>query len=150
MVDDPYEVKIKLYVRLTRTPFYVEKILTLKSMSDSIEFEENILNEGDEEIKFTWGHHPVIGKPFLDENCVIDICDNSSGQTYDIDYSGNSIVELGEDFKWPIAKGKDGKKIDVSRILPQDSKTAFNVFTKRYKRGMVWHYQYQIKILGSV
>ena len=125
LIDDPEEIKIKFYVRLTRTPFFVEKIVTLRSMSTSLEFEETILNEGDEEIKFTWGHHPVFGKPFLDENCVIDVPENSSGHTYEVDYSGNSIVESDRDFDWPLAKGKKGNDIDLSLILSQEAKTAF-------------------------
>jgi len=135
LVDDPGEVKIKFYVRLTRTPFFVEKIVSLKSMSTSLEFEETILNEGDEEIKFTWGHHPVFGKPFLDENCVIDVPGDSSGHTYEVDYSGNSIIELDRDFDWPMAKGKKGKDIDLSQILSQDAKTAFNVYISNIKEG---------------
>lgn len=135
LVDDPEEVKIKFYVRLTRTPFFVEKTLTLRSMSTSLEFEETVLNEGDEEIKFTWGQHPVLGKPFLDENCVIDVPKNSLGHTYEVDYSGNSVLAPDMDFTWPIAKGKKENDIDVSRIMPQEAKTAFNVYIKNIKEG---------------
>ncbi len=135
LIDDPEEVKIKFFVRLTRTPFFVEKIVSLKSMSTALEFDETILNEGDEEIKFTWGHHPVFGKPFLDENCVIDIPRNSSGHTYEVDYSGNSIIELDRDFEWPMAKGKKGNDIDLSHVLPQETKTAFNVYINNIKEG---------------
>ena len=65
--DSPQEVKLKFFVRMNRAPFFVTKFISLKSDQSVLEFEEIIKNEGGEEFKFMWGHHPAIGKPFLDE-----------------------------------------------------------------------------------
>ena len=135
ITDDPYEVKIKFSVRCNRTPFFVEKTITLKSGSTVLEFEEKIINEGDEEFRFTWGHHPAFGKPFLDEDCVIDMPPEAVGLTYEEDFSGNSIIAQDEEFEWPNIKDNKGNDIDLSKIMSPDKKTAFNVYIKDLKEG---------------
>ncbi len=135
LVDTPHEVKIKFYVRMRRCPFYVEKIISIKSMDTFIEFEESIKNEGDEDFKFMWGHHPVIGKPFLDENCVIDIPKGAKGLTYEADFSGNSPFPEDMEFEWPFIDDRDGKKIDISKLMSPDKKTAFNIYITGLKEG---------------
>ena len=133
VVDNPYEVKIKFFVRLNRSPFYVEKYIRIKSMSLVLEFEEVVKNEGDEDFKFMWGYHPVFGKPFLDENCVIDVAEEAIGLTYEEDFSGNSILPIDTEFKWPLIKDKSGNEINISKIMPPGKKTAFNVYVKNLK-----------------
>jgi len=135
LIDSPYEVKIKFYVRLNRTPFMVEKYITIKSQETFLEVEERIINEGDEEFKFMWGQHPAIGKPFLDENCVIDVPKSATGLTYEVDFSGNSIFPINKKFDWPFIKDKNGNEIDLSKIMPPDKKIAFNTYIENLNDG---------------
>jgi hypothetical protein len=135
VTDTPYEVKVKLFVRMRRAPLLVTKHLALRTGSSVLEFEETVENEGDEEFKFMWGHHPAIGKPFLDENCVIDLPPGAVGEAYQVDFSGNSPFEPGAEFVWPLAKDKQGKTVDLSRVMPPEKKTAFNTYIKNLKEG---------------
>ncbi len=77
--DDPLKVVIKMYTRMRRAPLYVEKQITLESRKSYISIVQTITNEAEEEYKFSWGQHPAIGMPFLDENCVIDVPGASLG-----------------------------------------------------------------------
>ena len=43
---------------------------------------QTIINEADEGFNFSWGQHPAIGVPFLDENCVIDVPNSEIAKTY--------------------------------------------------------------------
>lgn len=135
VLDDPYEVKIKFTVRMRRAPLFVTKYITIKSDSSVLEFDEEIENIGDEEFKFMWGHHPAIGKPFLDENCVIDLPENAKGQIYQKDFSGNSPFEPNTEFDWPDVPDKNGKMIDISKPMSPDKKTAFSTYIKNLKDG---------------
>jgi hypothetical protein len=135
LVDTVKEVKIRFSVRLNRAPFFVTKTVTIKSYAPAIEFEESILNEGDEEFKFTWGHHPAIGIPFLSDKCVIDLPQGTIGRTYDKDFSGNSIFPPDVEFFWPFVKDKNGKEIDLSRVMPPELKTAFCVSLENLNNG---------------
>jgi hypothetical protein len=133
--DTPDRVRVKFFVRMRRTPFLVTKYLTLGSESSVIEFEETIENEGDEEFKFMWGHHPAIGKPFLDENCVIDLPEGAVGQMYQVDFSGNSPFTPNMEFQWPHARDKNGTRVDLSRVMSPKKKIAFNMYIKNLKEG---------------
>jgi hypothetical protein len=135
ITDNPEEIKIKFFIRLTRSPLYIEKIVSLVSDSTVLSFEESVINEADEEFKLTWGHHPVFGAPFLDENCVIDIPEGSEGHSYEVDFSGNSVIAPDRDFLWPLAKGKGGEDVNISKVMPPEAKTAFNAYIKNIKEG---------------
>jgi len=133
--DTPQEVRVQFIVHLRRTPLSVAKTVTIKSEASHIEFEETVRNEGDEPFSMMWGHHPAYGKPFLDEQCFIDLPAGASGLTYQTDFSGNSPFDCGVEFTWPMAPDKEGKLVDVSRPMPPDRKTAFNVYIRGLREG---------------
>jgi len=133
--DSPEKVRVRFTVRLRRTPLFVEKTVTIKSGASHIEFEETVRNEGDEPFSIMWGHHPAYGKPFLDEHCLIDLPTGATGLTYQTDFSGNSPFTCNVEFAWPMAPDKQGKLVDVSRAMPPDRKTAFNIYIKNLREG---------------
>ena len=67
--DSPEAVSVTFSVRTVRTPFYLEKTLTLNHHSPVLFIEERLLNEGDEPMDVMWGHHPAFGWPFVDDGC---------------------------------------------------------------------------------
>lgn len=133
--DTPLCVRVDLSVRMRRAPLFVKKTITLRSRSSVLEFEETVTNTADEEFKFIWGHHPAVGTPFLDENCVIDLPEGAIGQMYPVDFSGNSPFEPGLEYAWPLAKDRNGVTVDVSRVMSPQKKIAFNTFVKNLKEG---------------
>lgn len=70
--DSPDRVAVKLWVRPLRTPFFLEKTLTMEPGRAALFIEERLVNEGGEALQFMWGHHIAFGRPFLDEGAVID------------------------------------------------------------------------------
>lgn len=128
--DSPYEVIVKFFVRMKRTPFYVEKYIKIKSDSSFLEFEEVIRNEADEDFEFMWGHHVVFGKPFLSEDCIISLPKGAVGKTMEDDYSGTSLFPVNTEFKWPELTDNNGNKIDISKIMKSEKKTCFNTYIK--------------------
>ena len=92
--DTPECVSAKLSVRTVRTPFLLEKTLTLKSGVPTLFIEEAATNEGSTELEFMWGHHPAFGKPFIEEGCRVD----APAKEVHID---------GEVLPWPVANGVD-------------------------------------------
>ncbi len=65
--DTPERVSVALWIKTYRTPFLLQKILTLEQGKAALYIEENLTNQGNECMDFMWGHHPVVGPPFLDE-----------------------------------------------------------------------------------
>ncbi|MGA2075514.1 MAG: hypothetical protein ABSH52_18645, partial [Terriglobia bacterium] len=57
------------------------------------------------------------------------------GLTYQTDFSGNSPFECNLEFVWPMAPDKEGNLLDLSRPMPPERKTAFNVYIKDLQEG---------------
>jgi galactose mutarotase-like enzyme len=102
--DTADEVKVKLWTHTIRTPFYVEKTLTLKSNEAILSIHETIENLGDVDLGVMWGHHPAFGEDFLDEDCTVFA-------------PAKSLIDSEKNrYSWPVHEGND-----FSRVLPKNS-----------------------------
>lgn len=103
---DETEVTVRFSVRCQKTPFHLERLLRLRQGEPTLFLEETVTNESDQVAHFVWGHHCVIGPPFLEPGCRL----NAPAQT---------IVTIPEIFEptarlqpdqrepWPWAKLRD-------------------------------------------
>lgn len=112
--NEPECVSVRLEVRCLHTPIRVHKTLTLRA-GCVLDIEETVENESTEPMDCTWGHHPAFGVPFLDETCriVVPPCRVTTQEDY---VSPNSHLEKGQDCEWPVVRGRNGEKIDLSRV----------------------------------
>ncbi|NPV54243.1 MAG: DUF4432 family protein [Firmicutes bacterium] len=131
--DRPERITLKLWVRTVRTPFYVEKELSLQSGSSVLEIKEMVTNEGEVDLPLFWGHHPALGKPFLSEACVVDL-PARMGVVTNLGGANNRLVN-GQSFQWPIAQGEHGGLVDLSKIPPPESKSADIVRLTQLEEG---------------
>jgi hypothetical protein len=76
---------------------------------------ERVTNCGGQAVDFTWGHHPALGWPFIDESCRIDLpaCRIRTIEDYTPTTSRLKSKQLGD---WPMAEAVDGSLVDLSRI----------------------------------
>ncbi|MBI3962214.1 MAG: aldose 1-epimerase [Deinococcus sp.] len=114
VADSPEEIAVRLAVRTYRTPFYLEKTLTLTADSPVLTMAERVVNEGAEELPLMWGHHPTFGPPFLDQACVIDL-PVAPVEAHSHPISSTSRLAPGAVGKWPKVKGLEGA-VDLSRV----------------------------------
>ena len=83
-----------------------------------------VRNEGCRWIKFIWGHHPAIGKPFLSSECKIK-------KVKVVEGDGLSYTNLKQtEGEWPFVEGKDGKKVDISKVPSENDKVSDIIFLK--------------------
>lgn len=119
--NEPEEIIIKLFTRTNLTYFYIEKIITIKSMISALFIYETIINESREEMDFMWGHHPAFGPPFLSEDCVIDM-PKCKILTDEVNLSPTTgRLAIGKRTDWPFTIGRNGQKIDLSKIPSVDA-----------------------------
>jgi hypothetical protein len=111
--DDPEQVQVRFQVRTYRSPFWVEKTVTLARHSAALRFHERLVNEGAEAFDLVWGHHPAFGAPFLDPSCVIDLPD---AEVRTLTLGESSRCQEGEGFRWPQVAGRGGETLDLSHI----------------------------------
>jgi galactose mutarotase-like enzyme len=117
--DTPDGISVKLWVRTCRTPFYLEKTLTLRRGRAVLEIEERLGNEGREPMELMWGHHPTFAAPFLDETTVLD----APAKRVVIDGVADpySRFEPFQEFDWPNGPARGGGVVDIRAVPPTDS-----------------------------
>jgi hypothetical protein len=130
--DTPEQVSVRFWVRTRRTPFLLEKTLTLQSQKPVLVMKEKVTNESDIEMDFMWGHHPVFGEPFLSEDCVLDV-PARTGEAHENSTDGSLVP--GVKFEWPMAVGKSGRTVDLRKMQPKNAHVEDVVFLQDLDEG---------------
>jgi len=111
--DEPGEIEVRFEVRTIRTPFHLVKHLSLSSGKSALLIRESVTNEGGQDVDFSWGHHPALGQPFLEEGCRVWVPDCSI-RTLSLFTAATSRLKPDQLSKWPHAVGSDGSQVDLS------------------------------------
>ncbi|MFP3130847.1 MAG: aldose 1-epimerase [Nitrososphaeria archaeon] len=104
---------ILLYVKLNKVPFLLYKRISVAD--NKITIEEELRNESDSDVVFSWLHHPTFGQDLLDENAELKL----PNVEFEVDkYLSSHYSQLKPGYVgvWPIAKTKDDKEMDLSKF----------------------------------
>jgi hypothetical protein len=132
--DDPEEISVALWVKTYRTPFLLQKTLTLKSGIPALFLQERVTNEGCEPVDFMWGHHPVVGAPFLDDTCRL-FAPPSRVEVFHAEDGPDHRMGLHQVGDWPVILDRDGGPLDLTRLPPHSARTMDNCYLKEFKEG---------------
>jgi hypothetical protein len=134
--DSPERVCVGLWVKTYRTPFLLQKTLTLETGKPALLIQERLTNQGNEPVEFMWGHHPVIGAPFLDESCwlsappcTVEVMDAEDGPDYRM-----GLHQVGQ---WPIIRDRQGCPLDLRCVPPSAGRTMDNCYLRDFKEGWI-------------
>lgn len=136
LVDTPGQVEVALWVRTYRSPWLLEKKLTLRSGVPALFIEERLTNEGGEPMDFMWGHHPVVGSPFLDESCRISAPDCRVEVFHDED-GPDYRMGLHQIGRWPVIQDRHGKPLDLREVPSSASQTMDNCYLSDFSEGWI-------------
>ncbi|MCY3796668.1 MAG: aldose 1-epimerase [Chloroflexi bacterium] len=127
--DADASLGVKLSVRLSRSPYSLERWLRLEDGSPILHIRERITNQAGEAMDCMWSHHPAYGAPFLSEHCVIDT--DARSLLSDDGYLGaNNPLKPGVEYKWPLAAG-----LDLSMIPAPDQPRDLLGYLKDFETG---------------
>jgi hypothetical protein len=132
--DRPEQVSVRLETETMRTPFKLEKTLTLAAGSGVLVIDERMENLADEPMDVMWGHHPAYGPPFLDESCRIDLPPCVATTERSEPWVDTELV-FAEEFEWPMAPRNDGTIRDLSLVLRPESKVTDWVRIHGFEEG---------------
>lgn len=119
--DTPERVSARFWVRTYRTPFFIEKTLSLDAGAAILTVQETVVNEAEEEADCVWGQHIALGPPFLSPDCRLDI----AGGGFVVPGEGDQAtrrLKSDQSGRWPIAVGRDGQEVDLRRIPPKSDR----------------------------
>jgi hypothetical protein len=117
--DTPERVAVRFSTRTYRTPFHVEKELSLERGKGVLSIRERVTNEGRVPMHLMWGHHPALGAPFIDDSCVIAI---PGAEVHCTRLSKNTRLVEGV-HEWPLVPGREGGSVDLSRVASIEADT---------------------------
>lgn len=135
LTDTPECVSLKFSLRLMRSPFFMEKVVTLTEKSQKLQIKEKITNQGSTEQSFMWGQHPAFGWPFIDEHTrlklkgtpIVTVPQSAIAQRcpFDKETTGN----------WPFLPDKEGKLLDMSRAYAHEDRIYMEYALSKLQEG---------------
>jgi hypothetical protein len=115
-VDTPERVSARVWTRPLRTPFFVEKTLSLEPGRAALKITERVVNESGEPLHLMWGQHIAFGRPFLEEGAVIDAPATRFMVHPAMEGYEPRRFQPGQHSAWPQAESPRGQAVDSSRI----------------------------------
>jgi hypothetical protein len=134
--DRPERVSIGLWVTTYRTPFLLQKTLTLETGNPSLFIQERLTNQGEEPMEFMWGHHPVVGSPFLDESCYLS-APACNVEVFHAEDGPDHRMGLHQVERWPIIKDCHGHPLDLRHVPPASARTMDNCYLRDFESGWI-------------
>jgi Domain of unknown function (DUF4432) len=96
-----------------RTPFRLERLMRLEN--GALVLEETVTNESDVPAHFVWGHHCVLGPPFLEEGCRLHVPARTIETVSEL-WENTARLEPGQSEQWPHARLRSGGTVDLSVV----------------------------------
>ncbi len=110
-------VEIELEVTCEFPQLALTRHMSLSASSPVLTIVETVRNLSDREVSFLWGHHPVLGAPFIEAGCQMRVADcmvHTPATAFD---PANSAYAPGQCAPWPHIQALDGRMIDL-RVIP--------------------------------
>lgn len=115
--EDAERVELRLDVRCAFPPLALTRRMSLSASSPVLTIEETVRNLSDQKVSFLWGHHPVLGAPFLEAGCQMRVA-SCMVHTPEIPFdAANTSYVAGQREPWPNIRALDGKAVDL-RVIP--------------------------------
>lgn len=121
--------EVKLYTRLFRSPFRIERSMRVEAGKPVLVLRERITNEAGEAMDYMWSHHPAYGSPFLSDQCRVDT--DARSFVSDDGYAGShNPLKLNTRYTWP-----NGEDADMSAIPGQNTPRDTLAYLEEFEAG---------------
>ncbi len=104
---------LELSVRCRATPFRLQRTMRLEE--NALVLDETVVNEGDRDAHFVWGHHCVVGPPFLEAGCRLHAPARTIVTIPEL-WEETARLEPGQTSRWPHARTRAGGTADLSEV----------------------------------
>ena len=116
---------LRCSVRCRETPFLLERLIRLEE--DQLVLDETVTNESDDPQHFVWGHHCVVGPPFLEEGCRLHAPARTIATTAEV-WEETARLAPGQREPWPRARLRGGGTVDLSLVPGPDVESHDDVY----------------------
>jgi hypothetical protein len=111
IVDDD---AVRLWTRCRQTPFVIERLMRVRE--GALVLEGTVTNESHEPAHFVWGEHCVVGPPFLEPGCRLEIPARTIVTTPELWEPETARIEPRQRVPWPHAPLRTGGTVDLREV----------------------------------
>jgi hypothetical protein len=136
--DAPDQVAVTFTVTARRTPYRLQRTLSLSSDAPVLRITEEISNLAEEEMHFMWGQHASFGPPFIAEGCVIEFppCTATLPQSPGTDAQTRyARYRAGASAAWPGLLGVHGSAIAADCVPGKATRTSDSFYLGDFDAG---------------
>jgi len=116
VVDDGSEVAVRFSTRTRQSTFLLERLMRLREGKAELTFDGTVTNEGQEASHFVWGQHCVVGPPFLEAGCRLEIPARTIVTSPELWEPETARLEPGRREPWPFAPLRGGGQVDLREV----------------------------------
>lgn len=119
--DDGQAARVRFWTSSRLTPFRVERSLGLRDGVPELVIDGTVTNVSTAVAHFVWGHHCVVGPPFLEAGCALEIPARTIVTSPELWEPETARLEPGRRVPWPYAPRRDGGTVDLRAIPGPDT-----------------------------
>jgi len=127
-------VGVRLSVRCRRLPFRLDRVMRLERGSADLVVEGTVTNEGASRLPFVWGQHLVVGPPFLEPGCRLELPAKSI-VTADQVWEKTARLEPGQRSQWPYGLLRRGGTVDLREVPGPEAGSHDDLFVGDFSEG---------------
>jgi len=113
---DGSDARVRFWTRSRQTPFRIERILRVHGSEAELLVEGSVWNDSSESAHFVWGHHCVLGPPFLEPGCRLEIPARTIVTSPELFEPETARLEPGRREPWPSAPLRTGGTVDLRDV----------------------------------
>jgi hypothetical protein len=125
---------LRCSVRCRRTPFRLERVMRLAD--GELVLHETVTNESNAPAHFVWGHHCVVGPPFLEAGCRLHTPAQTVETIAEV-WEESARLEPAQRERWPNARLRTGKTVDLSFVPGPEAGSHDDVYLDDLQAGWV-------------
>lgn len=110
------EIAVRFWTRCRQTPFRVDRVLRLRRGEPEFVLEGTVTNESSDPAHFVWGQHCVVGPPFLEPGCRLEIPAQTVVTTPELWEPETARIEPRQRAPWPHAPLRAGGTVDLREV----------------------------------
>ncbi len=131
------QLAVRFSVETRATTFRLERLMRLEDGSARLTLEETITNIGSAEQHYVWGHHCVVGGPWLEAGCKLDLPARTIRTLEQYYEEKTARLAAAQREAWPLARLRSGAFVDLSSIPGPETHSHDDVFLTDLTEGWV-------------
>jgi galactose mutarotase-like enzyme len=123
---------LRCSVDCRQTSFHLER--TMRLAGASLVLDETVTNTGTEDAHFVWGHHVVVGPPFLEAGCRLELPARTIVTVPEM-WEETARLAPGQRAPWPYARLRSGGQVDLREVPGTDAQSHDDVYLTDLEDG---------------